>query len=143
MAIDVLALNRAAWDQRVDQQDRWTRPVTKEVIERARRGDFELLLAPTKPVPTSWFPELKGTPTLYCASGGGQQGPLLAAAGAVVIVFDNSPKQLGQDRGVAEREGLKIETVEGDMAVLSAFVGRRFIAEHLDEDQTHVLRSRP
>jgi hypothetical protein len=51
-------------------------------------------------------------------SGGGQQGPLLAAAGAVVTVFDNSPQQLGQDRFVAERDGLAIETVEKEMADL-------------------------
>jgi SAM-dependent methyltransferase len=126
VAIDILAHNRAAWDQKVEQQDRWTRPVTKEVIERARRREFELLLTPTKPVPMSWFPELKGTRTLCLASGGGQQGPLLAASGAVVTVFDNSPKQLSQDRFVAEREGLTIETVEGDMANLSAFAAESF-----------------
>jgi hypothetical protein len=96
VTINFLAYNRAAWDQKVEQQDRWTRPVTKEVVDRARRGKFELLLTPTKPVPRSWFPELKGTRTLCLASGGGQQGPLLAAVGAVVTVFDNSPKQLSQ-----------------------------------------------
>jgi len=121
--MDILAHNRAAWDQKVEQQDRWTRPVPEEVIERARRGEFELLLTPTKPVPMSWFPELKGIRRLCLASGGGQQGPLLAAAGAVVTVFDNSPKQLNQDRLVAEREGLAIETVEGDMANPSAIAG--------------------
>ena len=71
-------------------------------------------------------PELKGTRTLCLASGGGQQGPLLAAAGAVVTVFDNSPKQLSQDRFVAEREGLTIETIEGDMANLSVFASESF-----------------
>ncbi len=126
MVMDVLAHNRAAWDQKVEQRDRWTRPVTTEVIERAKRGEFELLLTPTKPVPMSWFPELKGARVLCLASGGGQQGPLLAAAGAVVTVFDNSPKQLGQDRFVAERDGLAIETVEGDMADLSVFAAERF-----------------
>jgi SAM-dependent methyltransferase len=124
--MDILFHNRAAWDRKVEQQDRWTRPVTKEVIERARRGEFELLLTPTKPVPMSWFPELKGTRTLCLASGGGQQGPLLAASGAVVTVFDNSPKQLSQDRFVVEREGLTIETVEGDMVNLSAFAAESF-----------------
>ncbi len=94
---------------------------TAEVIERARRGQFELLLTPTKPVPLDWFPTLAGTPTLCLASGGGQQGPLLAAAGAVVTVYDNSPKQLAQDRLVAEREGLSLATIEGDMADLSVF----------------------
>jgi SAM-dependent methyltransferase len=58
---------------------------------------------------------------LCLASGGGQQGPILAAAGARVTVFDNSPRQLGQDRMVAEREGLEIRTLEGDMRDLSIF----------------------
>jgi SAM-dependent methyltransferase len=58
---------------------------------------------------------------LCLASGGGQQGPLLAAAGAQVVVFDNSARQLGQDRLVAERDGLDIETIQGDMADLSCF----------------------
>jgi hypothetical protein len=38
----------------------------------------------------------------------GQQGPILAAAGARVTVLDNSPRQLSQDRMVAERDGLEI-----------------------------------
>jgi SAM-dependent methyltransferase len=124
--MDVLAHNRASWDRRVDNQHRWTRPVSPEAIERARHGQFELLLTPTKLVPRSWFPELRGTPTLCLASGGGQQGPLLAAAGAVVTVFDNSPKQLAQDRLVAERDGLAMETVQGDMADLTAFPDEQF-----------------
>lgn len=123
---DVLAHNRAAWDKKVEEQDRWTRPVAKEFIERAKQGSIELFLTPTKPVPLSWFPELKGNRTLCLASGGGQQGPLLAASGAVVTVFDNSPKQLSQDRFVAERDGLTIETVMGDMADLSLFPDERF-----------------
>ena len=63
---------------------------------------------------------------LCLASGGGQQGPILAAAGARVTVFDNSPKQLECDRSVAQREGLEIETVEGDMADLSPFADQHF-----------------
>jgi SAM-dependent methyltransferase len=58
---------------------------------------------------------------LCLASGGGQQGPILAAAGANVTVFDNSPRQLSQDRKVAERDGLALSTVEGDMRDLSVF----------------------
>ena len=38
-----------------------------------------------------------------------------------MTVFDNSPRQLARDREVAERDGLDIRTVEGDMADLSAF----------------------
>ena len=58
---------------------------------------------------------------LGLACGGGQQGPLLAAAGAEVTIFDNSPAQLAQDRMVAERDGLTITTVQGDMRDLSVF----------------------
>jgi SAM-dependent methyltransferase len=63
---------------------------------------------------------------LCLASGGGQQGPILAAAGAKVTIFDNSPAQLAQDRFVAERDGLVIETVQGDMADLRVFPDARF-----------------
>jgi SAM-dependent methyltransferase len=63
---------------------------------------------------------------LCLASGGGQQGPVLAAAGASVTVFDNSPTQLAQDRFVADRDGLAITTVEGDMADLSVFPDGQF-----------------
>ena len=58
---------------------------------------------------------------LCLAAAGGQQAPILAAAGAQVTVLDASPAQLAQDRRVAEREGLAIRTVQGDMADLSQF----------------------
>jgi SAM-dependent methyltransferase len=63
---------------------------------------------------------------LGLACGGGQQGPIFAAAVAEVTIFDNSPAQLARDREVAEREGLTIRTVEGDMRDLSAFAGESF-----------------
>ena len=56
---------------------------------------------------------------LCLASAGGQQAPILAAAGARVTVFDNSPRQLDQDRFVANRDGLDMKFIEGDMADLS------------------------
>jgi len=124
--LDVRSHNRAAWDQLVEQQNRWTVPVSHEAIERARRGEFEIVLTPTKPVPRAWFENLDGVEILCLASGGGQQGPLLAAAGARVTVLDNSPNQLKQDQFVAQREGLVIRTVEGDMADLSIFADESF-----------------
>src|SRR5215469_41337 len=124
--MDPRSHNRDAWNRKVEQRDRWTVPVDREAVDQARRGEPRLLLTPTKLIPAAWFPPLHGTPTLCLASGGGQQGPLLAAAGAVVTVFDNSPKQLGQDRLVAEREGLKMRFVQGDMADLSAFEDGEF-----------------
>ncbi|HEV3340873.1 MAG TPA: class I SAM-dependent methyltransferase [Pirellulales bacterium] len=124
--MDPRSHNRDAWNKKVEQHDRWTVPVDREAVAQARQGQFRLLLTPTKPVPQAWLPLLHGASTLCLASGGGQQGPLLAAAGAVVTVFDNSPRQLEQDRFVADREGLTIETVEGDMADLSAFADATF-----------------
>ncbi|MEX2317735.1 MAG: class I SAM-dependent methyltransferase [Pirellulales bacterium] len=124
--MDVRARNRVAWDRLVGKQDRWTVPVSSDTIARARRGELQLLLTPSRPVPHDWYPVLRGLKTLCLASGGGQQGPLLAAAGAVVTVFDNSPRQLAQDRFVADRDGLQIETIDGDMADLSVFADDTF-----------------
>ena len=119
---DPVAYNRAAWDREVDSGNEWTRPVGPDVIARARAGDWSVVLIGYQPVPRDWFPaDLAGTEILCLASGGGQQGPVLAAAGAAVTVFDNSPRQLGRDREVASREGLAIHTVLGDMRDLSAF----------------------
>lgn len=124
--MDIRAYNRAAWDKQVESGNEWTVPVSAEVIAAARQGQWEIILTPSKPVPQPWFPPLAGCDVLCLASGGGQQGPILAAAGARVTVFDNSPRQLAQDRLVAVREGLDITTVEGDMANLAAFADGSF-----------------
>jgi len=120
--MDVREFNRTMWDKQVENHNPWTVPVSFEVIAAARQGCWSVVLTETKPVPRAWFPEdLHGCEVLCLASGGGQQGPVLAAVGARVTVFDNSPRQLGQDRLVAAREGLVLTTVEGDMCDLSAF----------------------
>lgn len=126
--MDIRAYNRDAWNRYVDGgESLWTQPVSPEIIAKAREGDFSILLTEQKPVPREWFPPLKGLDTLCLACGGGQQGPVLTAAGANVTVFDNSPRQLDQDRFVAEREGLSnLKTVEGDMRDLSAFEDESF-----------------
>jgi SAM-dependent methyltransferase len=120
-AVDVVGFNRHAWDREVDNENGWTIPVDSDQVARARQGDWSVVLTPRRWVPREWLPELVGAQVLGLAAGGGQQGPILAAAGAHVTVFDNSPRQLGQDRMVAERDGLEIETVWGDMADLSCF----------------------
>ncbi len=126
MSIDVRKHNASAWDAEVERGNPWTIPVGPERVEAARRGDLEIYLTPTKPVPADWLPPLRGADVLCLASGGGQQGPLLAAAGARTTVFDNSPRQLARDREVAEREALDVLTVEGDMRDLSAFDDESF-----------------
>jgi len=104
--MDIRSYNKEAWNKQVDGgENRWTKPVDHDVIEKARQGEFGILLT---------------------ASGGGQQGPVLAAAGANVTVFDNSPSQLKQDQLVAEREALNLKTVEGDAADLSIFADESF-----------------
>ncbi len=124
--MDIRDHNRRAWNALVEKGNRWTRPVSSEVIGAARRGEFKIDLTPVKPVPGDWFPPLAGCETLCLAGGGGQQGPVLAAAGANVTVFDNSPKQLEQDQSVARREGLQLRTAEGDMRDLSMFADGTF-----------------
>ncbi len=125
--MDIRAYNRDAWNRYVDGgESEWTKPVSPEIIARARKGSFSILLTETIPVPREWFPPLEGLDTLCLASGGGQQGPMLAAAGANVTVFDNSPRQLDQDRFVAERDGLNIKLIEGDMRDLSVFTDESF-----------------
>jgi len=118
---DIVEINRRAWDAQVAKGNRWTVPATSEEIEAARRDEWTIVLTPTKSVPRSWFPELEEKEVLCLASGGGQQGPILAAAGARVTVFDNSPMQLEQDRMVADRHELELKTVEGDMGDLGVF----------------------
>jgi SAM-dependent methyltransferase len=124
--MNVRAYNRQAWNREVESGNRWTVPVSESVLAAARRGEWSILLTPTKPTPREWFPLLPGTEILCLASGGGQQAPVLAAAGARVTVLDNSPRQLDQDRRVAERAGLDMRLVEGDMADLSIFPDNSF-----------------
>ena len=125
--MDIRAYNRQAWNRQVEQNNPWTVPVSPEVIEAARRGEWAIVLTPTIPVPREWFPaDLHGLEVLCLASAGGQQGPVLAAAGANVTVLDNSPRQLEQDQAVATREGLTMRLVEGDMANLVGFPDAAF-----------------
>jgi SAM-dependent methyltransferase len=126
-SFDVVAYNRGAWDREVASGNEWTRPAGPEVIARARAGDWSVVLIGYRAVPRDWFPaELAGAEVLCLASGGGQQGPVLAAAGAAVTVLDNSPRQLDRDREVAAREGLAVRTELGDMRDLSVFPDASF-----------------
>ena len=111
-----------AWDIQSEQaQSPWVQPVSLAEIKAAKAGDWEVLLTPTKIVPQDWFGDIRGKDLLGLASGGGQQVPIFAAAGARVTSFDNSATQLAKDRLVAEREGLEVRFEQGDMADLSRF----------------------
>lgn len=113
--------NSSAWDSEVMRGNRWSVPVSSEEIQAARLGQWKIVLTPQKAVPCDWFPSLKDSEVLCLASGGGQQAPILAAAGARVTVLDASKEQLARDEFVAKRDGLDIRLVKGTMTDLSMF----------------------
>lgn len=118
--------NKLAWNKQVENKSRWSLAVTHEEIEKARKGGWDIILTPWKPVPHEWFGNITGKEVLCLASAGGQQVPILAAAGANVTSFDLSDKQLEQDKKVAYNERLNIITYQGDMADLSEFSDESF-----------------
>ena len=118
--------NAQAWDKQAQLQHDWSKPVSPEVIKSAKKGQWQIHIT-KRPVPLSWLPnDIQNKNILCLASGGGQQAPVLAAAGANVTVLDISEKQLDQDRLVARRDQLIIKTIQGDMACLDAFEDESF-----------------
>ena len=97
-----------------------------EIIAAARGGDLSAARLTPEPLPRGWLDAVRGLRILCLACAGGQQAPVLAAAGAEVTVFDLSEGQLDQDRAVARREGLALSAVQGDMRDLSAFDDQTF-----------------
>lgn len=116
--INVFERNQSAWDLEAKRGGPWSVPVSHQAIEDARKGKWSIILTPTKPVPRNWLGLVEGMDILCLASGGGQQAPILSAAGANVTVYDASFKQLEQDREVALREQLPLLAIQGDMANL-------------------------
>ena len=108
-------INAATIDRWVKAGWAWGRPIDHETYVRAKAGDWSVGLTPTKPVPRDWFGDLAGKRVLGLASGGGQQMPIFAAAGALCTVLDYAPTQLESERLVAEREGYDIEILRADM----------------------------
>lgn len=127
MTSGTLERSAAYWNQQAASEERWSAPVDAAVIARARKGDWSIILTPDKAVPRSWFPsDLTHTRLLALAGSGGQQAPVLAAAGAQVTVFDLSEGQLDKDQQVAVRDGLDLRIEQGDMADLSRFADNSF-----------------
>ncbi len=103
--------NRAAWDRLAKKQDRLAKP--------ARDVDFA---DPLKSVDgPGWLGgNINGKRVLCLAAGGGRQGPIYAAAGAIVTVVDISPAMLELDRVVAAERNIQLRTVEASMDNLSS-----------------------
>ena len=120
-------VNRQFWNNRVlDGSSSYTQPVSSEEVQKAKEGEWSIRVAPVKAVPKAWLGDVTGVDLLCLASGGGQQAPILAAAGANVTVLDISDEQLNQDKFVADRDGLTIRTVQGEMTDLSMFEADSF-----------------
>ena len=116
--INTLTHNEAAWDHQALLQHDWSKPVSLELIEAAKKGQWDVHIT-KKSIPESWLPKnIQGKDILCLASAGGQQAPVLAAAGANVTVFDISGKQLEQDLYVAKRNNLSLKVIQGDMCEL-------------------------
>ncbi len=119
-------INAAAIDGWVKEGWIWSSEITHEQYQAAQNGDWSIVLTPTKPVPREWFGNLCGAKLLGLASAGGQQMPILTAAGAKCTVLDYSPEQLKKEQLVQAREGYEIEIIRGDMTKPLPFADESF-----------------
>ena len=109
-------INAVTIDRWVEEGWEWGIPVDHETFAKAKAGEWDMLLTPTKFVPHEWFGNLKGKKVLGLASGGGQQMPIFAALGADCTVLDYSERQLESERMVIGFFGVSVK----------AFVSRKF-----------------
>ena len=113
--INYTEVNSKTIDSWVEEGWEWGTPINHEDFQKAKNGEWNVLLTPTKYVPKNWFPELKNKKLLGLACGGGQQMPVFSALGARCTVLDYSEKQLASEKLVAEREKYDIEIIKADM----------------------------
>ncbi|MBQ4424272.1 MAG: class I SAM-dependent methyltransferase [Lachnospiraceae bacterium] len=124
--MDYQEINAETIDRWVDEGWEWGRPISHEAYEKVLRGEWEVLLTPTKPVPREWLGDLRGKKLLGLASGGGQQMPVFAALGAACTVLDYSRRQTESEQMVSEREGYPIRIIRGDMTKPLPFEDEEF-----------------
>lgn len=109
--------NRRAWNDLVRQKQRFTKPAVDEDFREPLKVVDQL----------GWLgADIRGMKVLCLAAGGGRQGPLYAAAGAMVTVVDISPAMLELDREVAQVRGFTLRTIETSMDDLSMFLPGEF-----------------
>ena len=109
--------NRKAWDDLAKQKQRFTQAAKNEEFARP----LSILDG------CGWLGgNIAGQRLLCLAAGGGRQGPLYAATGAVVTVVDVSAAQLELDREVAATRKLTLKTVQTSMDDLSMFETAEF-----------------
>lgn len=115
MGKDYTKENSKCVDKWVEEGWKWGQPISHEIYEEATKGNWSVVLTPTKSVPKEWFCDMKNAKVLGLASGGGQQMPIFAALGAQCTILDYSEAQLLSEKMVAERENYDIEIVQADM----------------------------
>ncbi len=139
-------INAETIDRWIEEGWEWGVPISHEQYAAALRGEWDMVLTPTKPVPKDWYPALSGADVLGLASGGGQQMPIFAALGANCTVLDNSPRQIESELMVARREGYQIQAIRGDMTKPLPFADASFdlvfhpVSNCYIEDVMHVWR---
>ncbi|MEQ9451255.1 MAG: class I SAM-dependent methyltransferase [Pseudomonadales bacterium] len=127
--MDVIEHNRAAWNRLSDEGILWGIPVDASAVIEASKGFWQVQLAGQQNVPHAWFGpdgEVVGKDILCMASGGGQQSPLLAAAGAKVVSLELSDSMLAKDRKLAHKHNLDLRCEQGSMTDLSRFPDNSF-----------------
>lgn len=124
----------------------WGIPISHEDFIEAKKGNWKVVLTPTKTVPHNWFIDLKGKKILGLASGGGQQMPIFSALGGICTVMDITKEQLDSEELVAKREGYEIEIVKADMTKKFPFPDETFdlifhpVSNCYIEDVHHVFK---
>ena len=92
-------INAKIVDSWVQNGWEWGKPISHEVFEKARNGEWGVYLTPTKTAPHEWFGEMRGKKILGLASGGGQQIPLPPATGSCGRRFP-PPRRGAQGMGI-------------------------------------------
>ncbi|MGL4675177.1 MAG: class I SAM-dependent methyltransferase, partial [Wohlfahrtiimonas sp.] len=125
MPTHYLNQNQSYWDQQAAQNSPWSQPVSDELMLNAKNGNWDVHLMPSA-IDKNWLGDIQGKKILCLASAGGQQAPILAAAGAIVTVLDISEGQLKKDQEIADKHQLTLTTVQGNMNDLSQFADGSF-----------------
>jgi SAM-dependent methyltransferase len=139
-------INAKTIDRWVEEGWTWGTPITASACDAVRRGQWDVLLTPTRPVPKDWFLPFENSKILGLASGGGQQMPVFSLLGAECTIMDLSDRQLSSEKMVADREGYTIEIVKADMTQPFPFKDGAFdlifhpVSNCYIEDVHHVWR---
>lgn len=113
--MDYQQINARTIDAWCEDGWEWGKPISHEAFQRAKAGEWDVQLTPTKPVPHDWFPDFKSCRLLGLASGGAQQIPVFSALGADCTVLDYSAHQCESERAFARREGYTVTVLQADM----------------------------